>query len=129
MTTHDGIEPVSTERACRVTGENPPRNRPQPVRFSAQKKTEGVLRLLRGDDMNLLSRELQLPAACLATWRDAFLTGGQEALKKQPRDARDGEIARLREKLGEAPMANELLREKLAHVETGRPLRHGRSSR
>jgi transposase len=49
-------------------------------------------------------------------------------MTQQPRDARDREIARLREKLGESTMDNELLREKLARVETGRPLRRRRSS-
>jgi hypothetical protein len=129
MTIHDGLEPVSTDKAWRETGESTARNRPQPVRFSAQKKTAVVLRLLRGDDMDLLSRALQLPAACLATWRAACLTRGQEALKQHPRDGRDGEIARLRAKLGEATMANALLRENLARVETGRPLHPRRSSR
>jgi transposase len=67
-------------------------------------------------------------AARLAAWRDAFLAGGQEAMKKSSRDARDQEIVRLREKLGESTMDNELLREKITRLETGRPLRHRRSS-
>ena len=87
-----------------------------------------VLQLLRGEDMDLLSRALHVPAARLAAWRDAFLAGGREAMQPQPRDARDGEIARLREKLGESTMDHELLRENMARVETGRPLRHRRSS-
>jgi transposase len=49
-------------------------------------------------------------------------------MKQQPLDARDREIARLREKLGESTMDNELLREKLTRMETGRPLRRRRSS-
>ena len=97
-------------------------------RFSAQKKAEVVLRLLRGEAIDLLSRELRVPAARLAAWRDTFLSGGQEAMKQPPLDARDREIARLREKLGESTMDHELLREKLARVETGRPLRRRRSS-
>jgi transposase-like protein len=129
MTTHNGTEPVSAEGACRATGEETARNYPKPIRFSAQKKAEVVLRLLRGDDLDLLSRELRAPAARLAVWRDAFLAGGQEALTKHPHDARDREIARLREKLGESTMDNELLREKIVRLETGRPLRLRRSSR
>ena len=129
MHTHDGIQPVSAEGARRAPEDETAGNGLKSVRFSAQKKTEVVLRLLRGDDMDLLSRELRVPAARLAIWRDAFLTGGQEAMKKAPCDARDHEIARLREKLGEATMDNELLREKLARLETGRPLRLRRSSR
>jgi hypothetical protein len=80
-----------------------------------------VLRLLRGEALDLLSRALGLPAARLATWREAFLAAGQEALKKQPRDSRDREIGRLHEKLGEATMDRELLREKIGRLETSRP--------
>ena len=109
MVTHDGIRPVSAEGARRAMGDETAGNDSKSVRFSAQRKTEVVLRLLRGDDMDLLSRELKIPAARLAAWRDAFLAGGQEAMKKQPRDARKCEMARLREKLGEPTMANELL--------------------
>jgi transposase-like protein len=129
MHTHDGIQPGAVAGARRATEDETARNGLKSGRFSAQKKMEVVLRLLRGDDMDLLSRELRVPAARLAIWRDAFLPGGQEAMKKQPCNARDREIARLREKLGEATMDNELLREKLARLETGRPLRLRRSSR
>jgi hypothetical protein len=129
MHTHDDSHPLATEGACRATGEAMGQNGAKPGRFSAQRKTEIVLRLLRGDDLDFLSRELRVPAARLATWRDAFLASGQEALKKQPCDARDRAIARLREKLGEATMANELLQEKIARLETGRPLWRRRSSR
>ena len=76
-----------------------------------------------------MSRELGIPAARLATWREAFLNAGQEALKKQPLDSRDREIGRLREKLGEATMEMELLREKIGRLETSRPLRPRRSRR
>jgi hypothetical protein len=50
-------------------------------------------------------------------------------MKQHPCDARDHELARLREKLCEVTMDNELLREKIARLETGRPLRRRRSSR
>jgi hypothetical protein len=70
-----------------------------------------------------------LPAARLATWREAFLAAGQEALKKQPLDSRDCEIGRLREKLGEATMDIELWREKIGRLEISRPLPHRRSRR
>ena len=88
-----------------------------------------MLRLLRGEALDLLSRELGLPAARLATWREAFLDAGQEALKKQPRDSRDRELGRLREKLGESTMEIELLHEKIGRLETSRPLARRRSRR
>ena len=78
-------------------------------RFSAPRKTAAVLRLLRGEDLELVSRELGVTAATLAGWRDDFLAGGQAALKTRPADGRDDEIARLRAKVGELTMDNELL--------------------
>ena len=78
-------------------------------RFSAPRKTATVLRLLRGESLELLSRELGVTAATLAGWRDDFLAGGQAALKSRPADDRDEEIARLRAKVGELTMDNELL--------------------
>jgi transposase-like protein len=78
-------------------------------RFSARRKTDAVLRLLRGEDLEFLSRELGVTAATLSGWRDDFLVGGQAALKSRPADDRDDEIARLRAKVGELTMDNELL--------------------
>jgi transposase-like protein len=78
-------------------------------RFSAKRKTDAVLRLLRGEDLDLLSRELGVTAATLASWREDFLAGGQAALRSRPTDGRDDEIARLRAKVGELTMDNELL--------------------
>jgi hypothetical protein len=78
-------------------------------RFSSRRKTATVLRLLRGEDLELVSRELGLTAATLSGWRDDFPAGGQAALKSGPTDDRDDEIARLRAKVGELTMDNELL--------------------
>jgi transposase-like protein len=50
-------------------------------RFSARRKTEAVLRLLRGEDLEALSRELGVTAATLSGWRGGFLRrrhGGDE---------------------------------------------------
>ena len=91
-------------------------------RFSARRKAEAVLRLLRGEGLEVLSRELGVTAATLSGWREAFLAAGTESLKSRPADARDGEIARLQAKVGEITMANELLDEKIERLEAGRPL-------
>ena len=120
---------VPSQGARRATGEGSTNGWKKPQRFSAQKKTEVVLRLLRGETLDVLSRELGIPAARLATWREAFLDAGQEAMKNQPLDGREREMARLREKLGESTMDIELLREKLERFETGRPLVQRRSRR
>lgn len=100
--------------------------RKPPKRFWAKHKTEAVLRLLRGEDIELLSRELGVTAATLTGWREQFLAGGADGLKKRsPRE--EAEIKRLKEKVGEQAMENELLREKIARMEKDRPLAWRRS--
>jgi hypothetical protein len=94
-----------------------------------RQKGEVVLRLLRGEALDLLSRALGIVAARLTAWREAFLDAGQEALQTHPLDSRDREIGRLRAKLGESTMAMELLREKMGRLETSRPVSHRRSRR
>ena len=120
---------LPSQGARRATEEGSTNGWQKPQRFSARQKTEVVLRLLRGEPLDLLSRELGIPAARLTTWREAFLDAGQEALKKTPLDNRDRELGRLREKLGESTMEIELLREKIGRLETNRPLPPRRSRR
>ena len=97
-------------------------------RFSAKRKTEAVLRLLRGEDLDTLSRELGVTAATLSGWRDSFLDGGTAAMKSRPADDRDEEIARLRSKVGQLTMDVELLGQKCQHLDSGRPFASRRRS-
>ena len=55
-------------------------------RCSARRKTRAILRLLRGEDIDVVSRELGVTAATVSGWRDHFLTGGQAALKTRQHD-------------------------------------------
>jgi transposase-like protein len=96
-------------------------------RWSSRRKTEVVLRVLRGEDLDALSRELGVTAATLAHWRDQFLAGGQAAVRSRPADERDEEIARLRSKVGELTMENELLRDRARRAEAGAPFGQRRS--
>ena len=45
-------------------------------RWSSRRKQEVVLRILRSEDLDSLSRELGVKAARLAQWRDEFLAAG-----------------------------------------------------
>ena len=99
----------------------------RPRRFSAQRKLEAVQRLLRGEALEDLSRELNVTAARLSEWRDKALAGAFSAMKERERDERDEELAHLKAKLGEITMSNELLEEKIARLEAGRPLARRRS--
>ena len=120
-----GVGPA--ERARHAGGDGPtlePRRR-----MWAGRKRQAVLRLLRGEDLELVSRELGVTAAELSGWREAFLAAGEVSLKSRPADARDAEIGRLKEKGGELTMANELLGAKIGRLEAGRPLARRRSRR
>ena len=120
-----GAGPAKRAQHAGEDGPAPARRR----RMSAKRKQSAVLRLLRGEDLELLSRELSVPAAELSAWRDAFLAAGEAALKTRPADGRDAEIGRLKVKVGDLTMTNELLEVKIAHLEAGRPLPRRRSRR
>jgi transposase-like protein len=88
---------------------------------------EAVLRLLRGEALDLVSRELGVGGATLSQWREQFVAAGQASLKARDADERDAEIQRLRAKVGEITMSNELLLERAHALEAGLPLAHRRS--
>jgi transposase len=93
-------------------------------RWSVARKREVVLRLLRGESVELLSRELGLPIFKLEQWRrkaDAALDG---ALKEREADAADGQLGAAMQRIGELSMENELLR---ARIERPGPLGRRRS--
>ena len=90
-------------------------------RWTSQRKMEVVLRLLRGEDLDAVSRELQVKATSLAKWRDEFLAGGQANLLSRKPDPRDGENRRLKAKVGELTMQIELLDDKIDRLESGLP--------
>src|SRR5947209_17637188 len=103
-----------TGRAHDAGGDAPTRRR----RMSAGRKQDAVLRLLRGEDLELVSRGLGVAAAELSGWRDAFLAGGEASLKSRAADAREAEIGRLEAKVGELTMTAELLEAKIGRLET-----------
>ena len=120
-----GVDPSERAHHAGAGGSTPERRR----RMSARRKQDAVLRLLRGEDLELLARRLGVTAAELSGWREAFLAGGEASLKCRPADARDDEIGRLKEKVGDLTMANELLEAKIERLETARPLARRRSRR
>ena len=90
-------------------------------RMTVKRKREAVIRLLRGEDLEIVSRDLGVTAAKLTSWREAFLTGGETALKARPGDERDERIKRLEATLGRMSMERELLAEKVRRMEGGQP--------
>jgi hypothetical protein len=98
-------------------------------RFSSRKKVEVVLRVLLGEDLDLVSREAGITAATLSEWRDHFVTSGQAGLKSRAADGRDAELARLKALVGDLTMRLELSREAVQGLRGGVPLATGRSTR
>jgi hypothetical protein len=78
-----------------------PTNPGERARFSAPRKAARVLRLHRGESLELLSRGLGDTVATVTGWREGFLVGAEAPVKSQTADDRDEEIARLRAKVGE----------------------------
>lgn len=113
----------------RPTGDRGAAGGPERGRWSSKRKLEAVLRLFRGESLDAVSRDLGITASRLAEWRDAVIAAGQASLKSRPADERDEEIARLRAKVGELTMDNELLLERCHRLEDGIRPRSGRSRR
>ena len=91
-------------------------------RMSRQRKRDAVLRLLRGEDLETVSRSLGVTAATLTSWRDAFLAAGEASLATRPAEGEALESDRLEARLGEMLLERELLEAKIAALEANRPL-------
>ena len=79
-----------------------------PERWSAQQKAEVVLRLLRGEDLGEVSREIQVPAHEIEEWRRVFLESATTGLRRRGQDPVERDLIRTRAKLGETMMKLEL---------------------
>jgi transposase-like protein len=90
--------------------------------MSRQRKTAAVLRLMRGEDLESVSRSLGVTAATLTRWREAFLAAGEAALATGPMNGETLESERLKARLGEMLLEHELLEQKITKLEGGRPL-------
>jgi transposase len=91
-------------------------------RWSAKRKVSVILELLRGADLESTSRKYRVTAATLSQWRDRFLAGGEVGLKTRESEVEDEERRRLKSVVATVSIENELLREKIARMENGRPL-------
>jgi hypothetical protein len=82
-------------------------------RWSAGRKREVVLRLMRGESAELLSRELGLPIVKLEQWRARAEAALEGALKEREADQADSQLGAAMQRIGELTMENELLRAKM----------------
>ena len=95
-------------------------------RWSAARKREVVLRLLRGEPIGALSRELGIEIYRLEKWREKALSGIDAALKERESDPVQAELSAAMRRIGELTMQNELLWQR---VRKPGPLAKRRSSK
>lgn len=98
-------------------------------RWSAGRKREVVLRMLRGESLDELSRELGVEMYRLEEWRDKALAGLEASLKDRPDDPLSHDLDAAKRHIGELSMENELLRTRARALEANRPLATRRSRR
>ena len=108
---------------CRAYSTQAPESAPAGGgRWSAKRKMSVVLELLRGADLETTSRKHRVTIATLTQWRDRFLAGGEGGMKSREVDVDDEENRRLKSVVAHLSVDNELLREKIARLESNRPL-------
>ena len=80
------------------------------VRWSARRKEELVLRLLRGESLDLLARESGQPAGRISRWREGFLATGRDGLKARPTAPEEHELRQAQRKIGAQAIEIDTLR-------------------
>src|SRR5208283_2428831 len=129
MTIDAGLKPEGAPARSPIAGAGAPSGVDAgPKRYSVQRKLAVVARLLRGEPLDVVAREANVSVAKLTEWRERALAGAASALKERERDDREDEIARLKSKVGEITMDNELLSAKIAAMEAKSPLARRRTA-
>jgi transposase len=91
--------------------------------WSARRKEGIVMRLLRGESLDLLARETGQPAGRISGWREEFLTAGREGLKARLLPVEDVSLREAQRKVGELSMEVDILKallEKQGHPQSPR---------
>ena len=77
--------------------------------MTSKRKTEIVLQLLRGEDMEMLSRKYEVTMSDISQWRDIFLSNGENGFKRSPENSKLHKAERL---IGQLQMELELTKKK-----------------
>ncbi len=113
----------------RRTDSGSPDSAPRPVRWSPARKQSAVLRLLRGESLDALSRELAVPIFKLERWHKKALAGLVNGLRERDGDPLVQQHDEALKRVGELTMEVELLRHKIQGLESGRPFAGRRRSK
>ena len=120
-----GVAPGFLEGARSATG-GEPGAAAIVTRWSAGRKKAVVLRLLRGEPVDAVSREVAVPIYKLEQWRDRALTGIDAGLKERENDPLEKALDDAKRRIGELVMEVEILQKERR---AKRPLVGRRSSR
>ena len=90
-----------------------PGNSTEYKRWSAHRKKDAVLRMFRGEPIDILSQELCIEIGRLEEWHDRALQGIEEALKFREGDPHTAELEAAMRRIGEISLENEMLRERI----------------
>ena len=96
-------------------------------RWSLRRKLAVVQRLVAGESLECVSREIGVPIYQLEAWRDKALAGMAAALKAHAEDPTERKLAEAQRRIGELTMDNELLRERCRRA--AGPLARGKSAK
>lgn len=81
-------------------------------RWTASRKTEVVLRYMRGESLDSLSRAVGIPASVVEEWYHAAMRGIETSLKSRNNEPLQAELDAAKRRIGELSMENELLMER-----------------
>ena len=86
-------------------------------RWTAKRRVALVIRILKGEtSVAEAARHHGLTVAEVEDWRDKFLLGAENALRTRPKDdevLKDEQVKKLKQKIGELVLDNDILREAL----------------
>lgn len=79
--------------------------------WTSKRKVEVVLQLLRGEEIDFLSRKYEVTVSDIHQWRETFLFNGENGFKRSPESSKLHKAERL---IGQLQMELELTKKKNA---------------
>ena len=119
------VAPGSAEGERSATG-GEPGAAAEVRRWSVGRKKEVVLRLLRGEPVDAVSREVAVPIYKLERWRDRALAGIDAGLKERENDPVERQLDEANRRIGDLVMEVEIMQKERR---AKHPLAGRRSSR
>lgn len=102
-------------------------------RWTAKRKFDLIIHMVKsGASLDEISRETGQPAHVISEWRDEFFEKGSAVFldAETPKEKiLASEVIRLKTKIGDITMDNDLLYEKIARMEKGIPFRQRKLSK